>query len=147
MRGIMNRRKLVWIAACAALLAAGCSKEEEPAFAPATVVSLYDARAKPAIPGAPGVLVAEVGVGAKGAKLMSAPDPEIAAALKAALSDLATRPFLPAMGESADASGTSMTVSEVKPGDEQYAWAVGGFLRERTGLRYDVRPYAKAKTP
>jgi hypothetical protein len=131
--------------ACAVLLSlAACSaKEEAPAFAPTSVVSLYDARVKHA-PGTPGLLVAEVGIGAKGAKLLSAPDDEVRRSVEAALADLGARPFLPMMEEEDERGGTTVSVAEAKPGDERYPWAVGGFLLERTGLRYDVRPY-KAK--
>jgi hypothetical protein len=147
MRGNMDLRRVVSVVACAVLVASGCAKEDEPAFAPTTVVSLYDARVKSVTPGGLGLLVAEVGIGPKGAKLMNAPDAEVAGALNAALADLSTRPFLPAMEEGPDEGGTTMSIGEIKPGDEKYAWAVGGFLRERTGLRYDVRPYSKSKTP
>jgi hypothetical protein len=126
-----------------ALLATGCAKDEEPAFAPVSVVSLYDVRVKGLPPGSLGVHVADVGVGLKGAKLLSAPDPEIKGALEAALADLAARPFATALSESAAEGGVAMDAEAAKPGDERYAWAVGGFLRERTGLRYDVRPYEK----
>jgi hypothetical protein len=142
MRGIMNVRVFLPLLLLAPL-AAGCSKDEEPAFAPVSVVSLYDARVKGLPAGSLGVHVADVGIGPKGAKLMSAPDPEIKGALEAALADLATRPFAPTMSESAGEKGTSMDAEAAKPGDERYPWAVGGFLRERTGLRYDVKPYKK----
>ena len=142
MRGIMTSRFFLPLALLT-LLATGCAKDEEPAFAPVSVVSLYDARVKGLPPGSLGAHVADVGVGLKGAKLLSAPDPEIKGALEAALADLATRPFAPAMSESAGEGGTAMDAESAKPGDERYAWAVGGFLRERTGLRYDVKPYKK----
>ncbi len=142
MRGIMNIRVFLPVLFLS-LLAAGCSKDEEPAFAPVSVVSLYDARVKGLPPGSLGAHVADVGVGLKGAKLLSAPDPEIKAIIEAALADLATRPFATTMSETAAQGGTAMDAEAAKPGDERYAWAVGGFLRERTGLRYDVKPYAK----
>ena len=152
----MNRR-LGWAVACVALLALGFAliprhkfsvpfdKEDAPnaAAAPTSVVALYDARpTRPPAPDPLGVHVADVGIGPKGAKLLGAGDPEISQSLKSALAELAARPFLPAMGDGGDGS---IGASETKPGDERYAWAVGGFLRERTGLRYEVRPYVKPK--
>lgn len=156
----MNMRVLVGAVLGVSLLAFGfavglsrkasspfAKEESDPASAPTQVVALYDPRpTKPASPDPLGVHVADVGIGPKGVKLLAAPDAEISDALKAALAELSARPFLPAMGESEGAGGTSMGAAETKPGDPQYPWAVGGFLRERTGLRYDVRPY-KPKTP
>lgn len=145
----MNR-KLIWAVACFALLAVvlaigarkfAASPASEDAVLEETtaVISLYNER--------PNVHVADIGVGPKGARLISAGDPGIGDDLRAALAELSARPFLPAMGEGTEGGGTSFGVNETKPGDEQYAWAVAGFLRERTGFKYDIRPYGKPKTP
>jgi len=144
----MNR-KLIWAVPCAALLAAATviaarrlaappAREDAPAEETTAVISLYNER--------PRVRVADVGVGPKGARLLSAADPDIAESLKAALAELSNRPFLPALGEGGEDGGTAIGADETKPGDERYAWAVAGYLRERTGFAYDVRPYSP-KTP
>lgn len=150
-------RRLVWALPCLALVALlifglrrilSAPLSEAGAPVPASVVALYDPRpTRPPSPDPMGVHVADVGIGAKGAWLLSAGDPHIGDSLKAALAELANRPFLPAMEEGGEGGDTTIGVSEIKPGDERYPWAVGAFLRERTGLRYDVRPYVKAKTP
>lgn len=139
----MKKSHVLPAVACAALLALGFAvrhklaapfaQDDDPA-APTAVVELYEKK----------VHVADVGVGSKGAKLLSSGDKEIGYAISAALTELAARPFLPAVGELAEGGeGTTMGTTETKPGDEQYPWAVAGFLRERTGLRYEVRPYVK----
>lgn len=143
----MKKNLVLAAVACAALLAlgfglrhkipAGFSKDDasDPA-APTMVVELYEKK----------IHVADVGVGPKGVKLLSAPDKEIGYTISAALTELAARPFLPAMGEAAETGeGSTMEMNETRPGDAQYPWAVAGFLRERTGLRYEVRPYAKPR--
>jgi hypothetical protein len=152
-------RRLLWAVPFLALLALGYGmrrklaatfgKEEMPAAAtPASVIALYESRpTRPASPDPMGVHVADVGVGPKGAWLLEAGDPKIAEALKAALAELAARPFLPALEEGGEGGNSTLGAKETKPGDEQYAWAVAGFLRERTGLKYDVRPYVKPKAP
>jgi hypothetical protein len=152
-------RRLVWAAPFLALLAFGFGMrkklaatfagEDSPAAAtPTSVVALYEARpTRPVSPDSMGVHVADVGVGPKGAWLLEAGDPKIGEALKAALAELAARPFLPALEEGGEGGDATLGAKETKPGDAQYAWAVAGFLRERTGLKYDVRPYVKPKTP
>lgn len=156
----MKNRAVVWVGVCLAVLALGLGLRRklggpivqggspDPA-APTMVVALYDPRpTSPPSRDPLGVHVADVGVGPKGAKLLDGGDPEIREALKTALGQLAARPFLPALGESREGDeGTTIETSEIKPGDERYAWAVGGFLRERTGLRYEVRPAVERKAP
>ncbi len=155
-------RKVLWAVPCLAALALGLAigmrqklsnpmgKDETlvPIVETTQVVALYDGRpTRPAATDPMGVHVADVGIGPKGARLLGAPDQALSDSLKAALAELVARPFLPAMGDGGEGGGTTLGVSETKPGDEQYAWAVGGFLRERTGLKYDVRPYVKPKAP
>jgi hypothetical protein len=90
-----------------------------------------------------GLRVAEVRVETSGeARLVKWSDQTTADKIVAALAELRAQPILPASDERVEALPgavkTELSGEDVRPGDPRYAWAVGGFLRQRTGLRYDV---------
>ncbi|HBL17196.1 MAG: hypothetical protein A2X36_11375 [Elusimicrobia bacterium GWA2_69_24] len=120
-----------------------------PAATEETLV-LYVEADGAALGNAPGVHVADVGFDAQGnAVLLRSSEPEIARQVQAALDEAQRQPALPLMTETPAVldgrPGVGMDEAPVKKGTPGYAWALGGFVRSRTGLLYRVAPPAAAE--
>jgi len=88
------------------------------------------------------VHVADVSLDGQGnAELLRSSEPEVADSVGKALAELRSRSSLAALSEAPAGSGDAafgLQGAYVRPGDPRYPWAVGAFLRLRTGLRYEV---------
>jgi hypothetical protein len=99
---------------------------------------------------APGVHVADVGFDAQGnAVLLRSSEPGIAREVQSALDEAQRQPALPLLTEAPAVldgrAGVGLDEAQVTRGSPGYAWALGGFVRSRTGLLYRVTPPAAAE--
>lgn len=121
-----------------------------PPAAPAETLALYLEAEGAAVGGAPGVHVADVGFDAQGnAVLLRSSEPGIAREVQAALDEAQRQAALPLLAETPAVldgrPGVGMDEAQVTRGSPGYAWALGGFVRARTGLLYRVTAPAEAK--
>ena len=138
---------LASLAAIFAVLRGSGYLNPAPPPAPTEVIALYLDERVPGVTDPMGLRVAEVGIDARGrASLLRCNEPSVADEVSAALLEVNSLPTIPAKSESvaetADGAVRSLSVEQVGPDDPKYPWALAGFLRQKTGLRYQVLPPA-----
>jgi len=142
------RRVLLALAAAAVLGAAVVvalrrAPAPAPKAGPAVIALFLDERVRGALDPM-GVRVAEVSVDADGAaSLVRASEQNDA--LQAALAELRDAPGLPLASEGTQAApeggeAHTFAADDIGPDDPRYPWALGAYLRKKTGLRYRVEP-------
>lgn len=132
-------------AAGVALLLGMRPKPAAPAGPKPAVISLYIEG--PAAPGEPGIHVADVHSFPDGRLVLAAAsDPKTADRLDAALTAIRAKAALPLLDDApGEGDGHELSGDDVAPNDARYPYAVAAFVRQKTGLKYRVRPPAPAK--
>lgn len=134
---------LALVAGGVALLLGLRPKPQAPAGPKPSVISLY--LEGPAAPGEPGIHVAEVHSFPDGRLVLAAAsDPKTADRLDAALAAIRAKPALVLLDDApGEGDGHSLSGDEVAPSDARYPYAAAAFIRQKTGLKYRVKPPAK----